>query len=227
MRELTVIIPTYNREKKLLKVLNSIYSQPLSKEINIIILDNSSSYNVETAINLAFDKVTTLYTKVIRHPVNIGGALNIAMPFYYCQTKWLWIMSDDDLSECNALEIIKKDILKDSNIAILKYSFLNEEGEYSDDVISSVEEMFEYKKKHADFWNIVYCANAVYNVEKMHSIIGDIIEYSYNSIAAAFALILTIDKHLGDVVFRKDRIVKYVAPDPGAGWNDLDRKSVV
>ena len=219
MNNFTIIIPTYNRKERLLKVLNSIYSQRLSKEIDIIILDNNSNYNVESTINIAFDKATTSNTKVIRHPVNIGGALNIAMPFYFCRTKWLWIMSDDDLSECNALEIIKDDIAKNDNVAILKYSFLN--CEYDDDVISSVDEMFKYKKNHGDFWNIVYCSNAVYNVERMNSIIGDIIEYSYNSIAAAFALILTLDRHLGDVILRRDRIVKYVVPESGTGWNDL------
>ena len=67
MEDLTIIIPTYNRKQRLLKMLHSIYIQKLSQEVQILILNNASNYNVEESIVEEFGSEVTSNLTVINH----------------------------------------------------------------------------------------------------------------------------------------------------------------
>ena len=105
---LTIAIPTYNRNKELVSLLTALVPQ-LDDSIKLIILDNHSYIPVEESIlKSGLGNISCL--QIIRNSVNIGGAANILKCLEVCETKWVWILGDDDVPSPNAIKIIKEKI---------------------------------------------------------------------------------------------------------------------
>jgi glycosyltransferase involved in cell wall biosynthesis len=79
---LTICIPTYNRESRLLKQLDSLYAQEDVYQTNIQIIDNHSDYDIESAIidHFGKDKLSNLQIHI--NPVNLGLDLIYAYHFF-------------------------------------------------------------------------------------------------------------------------------------------------
>lgn len=219
MKDFSIIIPTYNRKKSLVKALRSIFVQPQSKEIHIVLLDNGSNYDVNEALTQSFSESELANVELISYPVNIGGPLNICMPFFYCKTKWLWIMSDDDEANSDSLEIIFDDIEKYPETGIFKYSFTGYiNTQYKDEVYSSMEEVVGMtgKPKQTAF---MLCSNGVYNMDVLQPYRGDIIRYAYNNIGAFNPICIMLDEHAGSLMTRSKSILDYKRGEAGTGWS--------
>lgn len=222
MIDFSIIIPTYNRRDRLLNQIRLIYSQPQSKQISVVILDNHSDYDVEATLNAEFNEDQISNTKVIKYKTNIGGALNISMPFFFCETKWLWILSDDDRIEPDSLETIFSDIEKHPDIGIIKYSYSGYiNTHFEDEIYSSMEELVgeSGKKKQTAFLLI---SNAIYNLDVLGPFRGKIVQYSYNNIGALLPICYMLDAKAGKLLVRNKIILEYLVNDPGSGWNSFD-----
>ena len=103
---ITIGIPTYNRERQLRHQLKSIFEQDLTCVQEVLIIDNDSNYDINKLIN-EFDNEKI---RLLRHPFNIKMATNMEMPFLFCKTKWLWLLSDDDEVLSNSIETIIQEI---------------------------------------------------------------------------------------------------------------------
>lgn len=217
--ELTIIIPTYNRKERLLNQLRSIYVQPSSSNVEIVILDNCSNYNVKKTIESTFGKEQTKNLEVISHPYNIGLALNIAMPFYYCKTNWLWIISDDDETLPHSIETILNDIKNYPDISVLKYS-LKGHSQHNNTEIKDLEELTNYyKQPNHSQGEFIFISNGVFNIRKLTPILGDVIAYAYCAVAGILPMVFSLDKGIGNVLMRSEEIVIYKAPEKGTEWN--------
>lgn len=105
---LTIAIPTYNRNKELVSLLTALAPQ-LDDSIKLIIIDNHSNIPAEESIfNTSLKNLNCI--KIIRNSVNIGGAANLLKCLEVCETKWVWVLGDDDIPSPNALKIIKEKI---------------------------------------------------------------------------------------------------------------------
>jgi glycosyltransferase involved in cell wall biosynthesis len=223
MRNLTIAIPTYNRRERLLNQLHSIFAQPLSREVKVIVINNHSNYDVEEAIKQEFDTTNLSNLEVVNHPFNIGLAINIAMPFYHCKTEWLWILSDDDETVPTSLATICEDIeAKYSDCLVLKYS-LQGHFDHKNEEITDLNVLVDYydskKPRFLSHGEFIFISNGVFNCKKLEPIIGDIFGYSYNAVLAINPIIFGLDKKLGKCVFRDAYIVSIKAPSPGNHWN--------
>lgn len=69
MTKVSVIIPTYNREKTLLRAINSVLNQT-HKDIELIIVDDNSNDGTERLIN----NIKDCRIKYIKHNRNLGGS---------------------------------------------------------------------------------------------------------------------------------------------------------
>ena len=220
-RNFSIFIPTYNRQERLIRELRSILIQKESEEIEIVLLDNHSNYDVNKAINDAFPDREI---KVISYPINIGGALNINMPFFYCKTKWLWILSDDDEVKKDSLKTIFEDIDNNPNIGVFKYSFdgfFN--ASYKDELYYSLEDLAGLTGK-STLSGLVWCSNAVYNMDVLSPFRGDIVRFAYNNIGAYLPVYYMLDSKAGVLFSREKNIISYVKGEEGngTGWNSLD-----
>jgi glycosyltransferase involved in cell wall biosynthesis len=115
--KVTICILTFNRSKKLHKLLNSIYLENENKFYKIIVLDNFSSDNTTDIIDKLKPKIKNL--EYIKHKKNIGFRENYLYAFSICKTNYLWIFSDDDEISRGALKLIKNFILNNKNFSAI------------------------------------------------------------------------------------------------------------
>lgn len=106
---LTIAIPTYNRIEALKKTLYQLIPQ-LDSTCFLLILDNHSDKIVSDEIEAIIGNLPKESYSIIRNRVNVGGDPNIFRCFEFCETQWLWTLSDDDEILPNALEVIKQTI---------------------------------------------------------------------------------------------------------------------
>jgi len=223
MIDLTIAIPTYRRKDKLLNQLHAIYRQQRISEAKVLVIDNHSDYNVSQVIRSEFSEETLSNLEIVVHPFNIGLALNIGMPFYYCKTKWLWIVSDDDLLLDGSLNIVAEDIEDSHDEIAIKYSILHRDIKFpahKDVSFDSIDDIVAYYKankyKGGEF---IFISNGVFNIERLQPIMGDVFAYSYNALAGINPICFGLDKKLGKCRFSSNRIVEYKSPAPGTDWS--------
>lgn len=106
---LTIAIPTYNRIELLKKNISSILQQ-LNNKCKLLIIDNCSHYVVKDELYNILKQYPHVDIEIVRNNVNIGGNANIIRCFELCNTKWLYIIGDDDILLENSVNRIIKDI---------------------------------------------------------------------------------------------------------------------
>lgn len=88
---ITVIIPTFNRPKKLENAINSVLVQTY-KNFKILILDNSTNNETELLIRNKYSNI--FYHK---HESNIGGVKNFEFGLKLVNSDFFCFLSDDDI----------------------------------------------------------------------------------------------------------------------------------
>lgn len=155
---LTISIPTYNRPEALLSQLNALLPQ-LNDEVALIVRDNNSTYDLRTyAPNLDFKTF-----EYIRNDHNIGADANIARCLETCETRWLWILSDDDLIKNDALVNIMQTLKLNDDCC-----YINFQTKIEKKVIGIIDfaDYFEYKGVLPGAFCTSLC---IYNAEKLKS----------------------------------------------------------
>ncbi len=91
--KLEIVLITYNRSMDLENTLKQLINSPFSK-CKISVLDNNSTDNTTEIC----DKYEKLFHKldIIKHSRNIGGNANILRAVETSNSKYTWIMGDDD-----------------------------------------------------------------------------------------------------------------------------------
>lgn len=112
--KLQIYLVTYNREQKLIKTLEKIFSDdsPI-KDFEITIIDNASDDNTEELL-LKYSKEYSNIT-YLRNKINIGGNANIAKAIEMAAVKgkdYFWILCDDDDINWSEWNNVEKDIEK-------------------------------------------------------------------------------------------------------------------
>jgi abequosyltransferase len=104
---LSICIATYNREKYIVKTLDSIISQIKDKNIEIVIADGASTDNSELIIS----KYASLNNQVKYHRLKKKGGVDndYNMAVQFATGKYCWLFTDDDFLEPFAIEkVIEK-----------------------------------------------------------------------------------------------------------------------
>ena len=117
MKLLTIYIPSYNRYDLLIQQLDEIYSSSIIDDLNIIVSDNNSN-------DLRYIDIVTRYNhvnfKCNRNLFNVGADANIVNGFLNLDSKFIWILSDDDLLKPNSIDRIFK-ILNEDDLDLLYF----------------------------------------------------------------------------------------------------------
>ena len=114
---LTICIPTYNRPSKLNDQLRVLLPQ-LNDEVKLVVRDNHSNYNIKKLFpGLNYDKFEY---KI--NDQNIGADANIARCIETCDTKWLWILGDDDLIKNDSVLTILNLLKSNADCCIYKHA---------------------------------------------------------------------------------------------------------
>jgi glycosyltransferase involved in cell wall biosynthesis len=126
---LTISIPTYNRAKKLIRLLSilrdEIIKNQLSNKVLISISDNSENYLTRDAY-MNFDR-SQILSKYHKQEMNIGFDRNLVFLYNQCETPFNWFISDDDYPLEGSLSKIVSGILS-NNPDVLLFSFIQPPG---------------------------------------------------------------------------------------------------
>jgi glycosyltransferase involved in cell wall biosynthesis len=218
---LSIVIPSYNRKEQLLRLLTSVFHEDLSGVFEIIIVDNDSDYDIHEII-LKFSSSEKL--RVIKNPFNIQMSTNMMSTFTYCKTKWMWLISDDDIVCKGAIKNIIQKISSNPNVSLLKFSTegIGAMGVEKNERIESLKEFIDYYEKDKPIrrGNLVFVSNGVYNIEILHPFLGKGFEYSYTYIPFLIPVFFGLEENIPMRYF-DECIIKY--NNPGSGFWSLGK----
>jgi glycosyltransferase involved in cell wall biosynthesis len=212
--KITIIIPTYNRHKALSNQLKDLFSQDDKIIKSVIILDNSSRPSVTDEI-IDWEKLT-----VYRHKFNVGLSWNVVTPYLFCDTKWLWILGDDDVIEPDAISIIKLNIFQHdvADVSMLKFSTTNETPDETDCIVNDYEGLvsyFSHNPCRSRSGNFIFISNSIFNMEALDQYISLAFEYSYSYVGFLVPVLKSLEDR-GKIKFLSSRIVEHRLAEVGA-----------
>lgn len=209
--KLTIGIPTYNREKQLENQLINILKQDLSGLEEILIIDNNSNYDVEGLIvRLNCSKI-----RLVRNQFNIKMSTNMEMPFLYCKTEWLWLLSDDDEVLPNSINTVLNQLeISSPNIGMIKFAIDRPSSMQKETIVNTLEEYIDYyyNEKPIRRGDLVFISTNVYNISKLKKYLGLAFEFSYTYIGFWIPVFFALNDKDISLMFSAKSIVKYIPP---------------
>lgn len=195
---LTIGIPTYNRPRSIVNTVRVLLPQ-LNDNVVLKVWDNCSDIPVT---DLFTDEEKSKFI-IIRNKVNIGGDANICGVIYHSDTKWVWLLGDDDYPLDDAVETILGYIHKYPDELLFKFnSYLERETR-------SFEDLADFCKYRYIYSNLLFISTGIYNRDKLK---GDL-QYYYINLSAMNGQTIFIFKHLEKIsdkcLFTKDKVVAY------------------
>jgi len=138
---ITIVIPTYNRLEYLIKAYKSVLEQDSNDYILHIVDDstNDDTYNYFKKIKL---KNNIIYEK---NEKNLGIVENISKVLKIAKTKWVTILSDDDILEKDFISTSLKTLTNsDKAIVIASFKDIDESGNF----------LAEHKHRKVSYTNV-------------------------------------------------------------------------
>lgn len=94
---LTIAVPTYNRNNKLLLQLERLLAQIDGWNLELLVVDNCSPDSVQEFVWKSLAKHPQFHAiRVVRNPANIGLGANLLRCIELAQGEWVWLLGDDD-----------------------------------------------------------------------------------------------------------------------------------
>lgn len=224
---LAIGIPTYNRKEGLLRLLKSIERQEYAKLDEIVIGDNHSNYDVEKVLQENLEPLLFEKCRIIKNNVNIGGPANIKNQFLFCNSKWFWLIGDDDEITNDSIDIILNDIKSDPECAYFKYSTLTKHSVIlEDDIkIDNLHSFIDYEKRH-NTNNLVFMSDNIYNMEKLAPYLIPMMTY-FTEVPQNIPILVGLDKKDVYMRFSSKCVTKFNMPEGGVAWNMLQVMSAI
>ncbi len=219
--KLTIVIPTYNRRERLLNLLHTIYKQPESEGVLISICDNHSDYNVRDAIVKEFGEKQSYNLSVFVNKYNFGMNANLSSTFLHCNTKWMWIIGDDDEAIEGSLATILMDIKQHPNTTLFKYS--NIDYHFTNKDVHTFPEFISYIKEGGyPTGLVIFMSNNVYNMEYVEKYYGNTLSYCYCAFGHLLPAFNALDNKDGIVRFREAAVAAFNSAEANQTWNYIN-----
>lgn len=123
---LSICVPTYNRSEKIKRLLTDILTFD-SDEIEIIVYDNASPDNTWEVINSIEDSRLVCY----RQEENVGFSANLIGAVDMASSRFVLLISDEDLISHEYMEMLLESELKEPNLGVIYGSVREGDDFYS------------------------------------------------------------------------------------------------
>lgn len=209
---LTIGIPTYNRSCYLKECLDHICPQ-LTEEVQLIVRDNcSNNYDFFTFIKI-YEKEYGVIS--VQNKINVGGDANVAKLFEYCETKWLWVIGDDDYILDGAVNKVLEMIKQNPDAIYVKFNSIFE-GE-----TVGIKGFANAMRPYSAFAYSFFTSECINNIEQTK----DYIYWHYQSLSTRCPQIIRVMKYLvdhqeGKCVFYRDLLLEIHGSD--LTWSRFD-----
>lgn len=219
---LTIVIPTYNREKRLLNTLKKLESQT-NKNFYLVIVDNSSDYDIEKMLKNNIGNDLRKKTELRKNNVNIGMVGNLSKIMILSKTEWLWTLSDDDEPINNAVDLIYKEIEEANNkLGMISFEGIADDiitaqrGKKKEIIIKDLNELIDrcyFRKTKVKDLQIIFLSTGIYNVKLLNKYLINSFTYGNTYIPQSIPIILSLYDKAIEVKFVSKVLVKYIPPD--------------
>ncbi len=217
--DFSIIIPTYNRRDYLKRTLELLSKQSKYK-FSVIISDNCSSYDVNDVVE-SFSPEFQDNICVMKNPVNIGMAGNIASCFTKMTSDWCWFLADDDMPGINAVETIFDDIAfaQKENIGVIQYPHYDIQNKIIERkvIISNLKEYVDYfdllyesgvtitKIQGSNIW----LSNKVFSKKSIQDYIQFAFQYANTGIPQTIPILKMLEKQSSKMMIHNKIVVEY------------------
>jgi len=144
MKKLLIYIPSYNRYDLLVRQLTALAQAIEENEIeniSIAVSDNASTDERYQQLKNVFPQT---HISISRNDVNLGLVGNLIHGFEQKGWDYIWLLSDDDVTDPSALSIVSKEIeVGEHDFYYLKCNIKGDEKVTGGEVISSQIEYFQ------------------------------------------------------------------------------------
>jgi glycosyltransferase involved in cell wall biosynthesis len=198
---LTIFIPTYNRNSALKKCVDALIKS-LNIDCNVVIIDNCSCIPVRDTLKPLL-QANNNKIRVVRNSKNIGGVANMLRCMELCTTRWMYCLGDDDIVEPDFAQTIVKNIQEFDDALMINFRRrCFSKGRRGTIKVNGIQEFIS----NLDDWSsLLFMSTSVINVEIMSSHIRWGYLYSY-SWAPFQAILIKLLNTGGNVVYSKDVI---------------------
>jgi len=219
---LTIAVPLY--KKVFLDRLDILIPQ-LTDEVKLVIINDNLNLDINKLIFNKYGDINSI--SIINNKVNLGLGTNLSNCFYYTDTKWMWLLGDDDTILENSVQIIL-DKIKQTDSVLIKFSYIHDKPNgveytnYKNKRISGLKNFInELDINNSDFniGTMIFMSNSVFNIEKLKPYINVTFKNSF-SYAPHFAIILEyLSNNARDSIeLSKGKIVSNYYPEIEDKW---------
>ncbi|GKX63862.1 hypothetical protein SOASR032_24310 [Pragia fontium] len=130
MKNLTICIPTYNREKIVCNQLRSILENVPNNDVEIMIRDNASDDNTYESLSEIISLSEREQITLSKNLTNLGLVGNILRMLEDVNTKFVWFVGDDDVLHPEVFDLVKKELMDINGYGglFLNYKCIDSEG---------------------------------------------------------------------------------------------------
>lgn len=216
MIELTVLIPTYNRKVELTKTLLMLQAQK-NQEFKVVLSDNSSDYSIENEIfpqlvPSFFQRIT-----VIHNQRNIGADSNIAQLFQLCDTKWGWLLGDDDIVSEDAIDTIQSTIAENNSVGCIWFTLAD--VDYDEIHVNNMQKFVLCNEKIHSYGDTVFLSNKVYDMEEAVKYLYVTYRYSYTCVSQCIPMFEMLKRGKELLIVRGKQVVRHAGFKNGVTWD--------
>jgi glycosyltransferase involved in cell wall biosynthesis len=164
---LSIIVPTYNRNDKVLTLLRKIDEINGNYKIPVLIIDNNSDNPTEEFLCIneySFGETV----QVLRNNGNLGLGGNLINCFLHCQTEWMWLLGDDDIPLDNSIDKILSEIEKTGEKDFLiKYNSSAGKFPSTNKTISNIKDLIDFNTDIGYYSNMLFISNSIFRTKEM------------------------------------------------------------
>ena len=197
---INIYIPSYNRPDQCLETLRKLVPQiNLNENIKIYVLDNCSDINYQEYFLKTNDiskYINQDKLKIKRNNLNIGMSANIMRCFEYSVVEkgWLWILSDDDYINDNAIEIIQDSVNHcEKEVGFVKFSS-NRLKHPNGIIIESPKKLIDFisDDPKVRFNSYIFLTNLVYRIEAFKGAVSNAYDFTLTHVPHFILLNLSL-----------------------------------
>lgn len=208
---LTIAIPTFNRNNILLKNL-SILLEIIDNSCHVLIVDNCSDIPVaETLTPIIKESPFRENIRIIRNRVNIGGNANLLRCLEYSNDDYVWILGDDDIPDRKGIRNIFSEINTNPDAIIL-----NMYAEHESHVKRSLTKRFTgacgYLKGSKFYGELIFVSSLVFKRKEFLKSMSIANGMQSSMTPQLFLILLSLGKE-NISVFSKEKVVTNGAQD--------------
>ena len=204
--ELTIIIPTFNRNELLNRSLTALLPE-LPMQVRLVILDNSSPVRVEDSASALLSRYPDRNISIIRNKVNVGGNGNILRAFEVCETKFLWILGDDDVICRGAIGRIIGVLTENPDAFFVNFST---RGGYTRTARTVTKGRAEFIESGIDdLGQIMFISSSIFNAKRLRDFSSSGYHYAFTTLPHIITLLTALKSHIdAECVLSDDFIVE-------------------